>query len=88
MRTYIGTKIVCAVPLGQVEFLEKKWDKTKGPFRTDIPENLPGYLVVYPDGYESWSPKKVFETAYREVTPEEAELMQPTAMGAADPAGE
>ena len=24
-----------------------------------------GYKVVYPDGYVSWSPKKVFEEAYR-----------------------
>lgn len=23
-----------------------------------------GYKVVYPDGYESWSPKDVFEEAY------------------------
>lgn len=28
-----------------------------------------GYKVVYaPDGYESWSPKNVFEEAYRETT--------------------
>lgn len=25
-----------------------------------------GYRIVYPDGYESWSPKAVFEEAYRE----------------------
>lgn len=25
-----------------------------------------GYKVVYPDGYESWSPKDVFEAAYRD----------------------
>jgi Protein of unknown function (DUF2829) len=24
-----------------------------------------GYMVRYPDGYESWSPKAVFEDAYR-----------------------
>lgn len=24
-----------------------------------------GYKVVYPDGYESWSPKSVFKEAYR-----------------------
>lgn len=23
-----------------------------------------GYRIIYPDGYESWSPKKVFESAY------------------------
>ena len=29
----------------------------------------PGYKVVYaPDNYESWSPKDVFEEAYRETT--------------------
>ena len=26
----------------------------------------PGYLVCYADGYESWSPKDLFEEAYRE----------------------
>ncbi|MCX4298874.1 MAG: hypothetical protein OSJ73_17885 [Lachnospiraceae bacterium] len=25
-----------------------------------------GYLVKYSDGYESWSPKKQFEEAYRD----------------------
>lgn len=23
-----------------------------------------GYRIIYPDGYESWSPKKVFESTY------------------------
>ena len=27
-----------------------------------------GYKVVYPDGYESWSPKDTFEEAYRATT--------------------
>lgn len=29
-------------------------------------KDQPGYKVVYADGYESWSPKSVFEEAYRE----------------------
>ncbi len=33
-----------------------------------------GYAVTYPDGYESWSPKEVFEEAYREVSDKEREL--------------
>jgi len=37
-------------------------------------EGKPGYKVFYPDGYESWSPKDVFENAYREVTDSEREL--------------
>lgn len=29
-----------------------------------------GYKVRYKDGYESWSPKEVFEEAYRELKDE------------------
>ena len=29
--------------------------------------NRPGYKVKHPDGYESWSPKDVFERTYREL---------------------
>lgn len=28
----------------------------------------PGYAVKYPDGYISWSPKEVFESAYQPIT--------------------
>jgi len=28
-------------------------------------DGVDGYKVVYPDGYVSWSPKNVFEEAYR-----------------------
>lgn len=31
-------------------------------------DGKPGYKVVYPDGYVSWSPKDVFEQAYREIS--------------------
>lgn len=34
----------------------------------------PGYLVEYPDGYRSWSPKKAFEEAYRISETEEDRL--------------
>lgn len=54
MKTYIGTKIVQAEPC------EAK--KDYGSHKAGDP----GYKVVYPDGYESWSPKEVFEEAYRE----------------------
>lgn len=27
-------------------------------------DGIEGYRVIYPDGYESWSPKDVFEKAY------------------------
>ena len=28
----------------------------------------PGYYVVYPDGFRSWSPTEAFETGYSELT--------------------
>jgi hypothetical protein len=34
-----------------------------------------GYAVMYPDGYYSWSPKAVFEEAYRLVSDREASLI-------------
>jgi len=33
----------------------------------DERDGQPGYKVVYPDGYESWSPKEVFDRAYLEM---------------------
>ena len=35
----------------------------------------PGYKVRYSDGYESWSPKKTFEQAYREISNAEKALI-------------
>lgn len=62
MKKYIGTKIIEAEPM------------TRGAYNVfrgwTIPENEnpedEGYLLQYPDGYISWSPKGVFEKAYRE----------------------
>ena len=55
MKTYIGTKIIKAEPC-------KAW-KDMGEHKAGDE----GYKVVYKDGYESWSPKDVFEEAYREL---------------------
>lgn len=59
MKTYIGTKIIKAEPMSHEDWLrsQEKWSEgqeTAGD----------GYMVSYPDGYISWSPKKVFEDAY------------------------
>ena len=35
-----------------------------------------GYTVVYEDGYRSWSPKEVFERAYRRITDAEIDLIE------------
>ncbi len=58
MEKYLGVKIILAVPMmlnDAEEFLERKIQD----------KNEDGYLVEYEDGYKSWSPKGVFEKAYR-----------------------
>lgn len=54
MEQYIGTKIVEAEPE------ELRYKNEAG---VEVCEE--GYKVRYQDGYESWSPKGVFEEAYR-----------------------
>lgn len=63
MKKYIGTKMIEAKPMNRGDYnAYRGWT---------IPENEnpadEGYLVVYTDSdnYESWSPKDVFERAYR-----------------------
>lgn len=59
MKQYIGTKIISAKPMTKGDF-----NKYKGYENPKDPDTK-GYMVVYPDGYESWSPANVFEKAYR-----------------------
>ena len=63
MKNYIGIKKVEAKPMNRGDY-----NKYRG---WTIPENEnpadEGYLVKYPDGYESWSPKQQFEEAYSEI---------------------
>lgn len=73
MKTYIGTKIIQAEPMDRRTF-----HNTIRPFH-GWPDDAPtedGYKVMYSDGYISWSPKIVFETAYREITIEEQMLLK------------
>lgn len=65
MKQYIGSKIVNAEPAwrvtdGQNRMILRKDDRVPCG---DLVED--GYKVVYEGGYESWSPKEVFEAAYR-----------------------
>ena len=53
MEKYIGVKLIEAQP-------DKKMVNC-------IAKD--GYMVVYPDGYVSWSPKEVFEEAYMKIIP-------------------
>lgn len=72
MKTYIGTKIIQAEPMDRRTFHD-----TIRPFHgwPEDAENEAGYKVMYSDSYVSWSPKDVFEAAYREITPEEQSLL-------------
>lgn len=62
MKNYVGTKFIKAREMNRGEYNDYRGWK--------IPENEnpedEGYFVKYSDGYESWSPKDVFEDAYKE----------------------
>lgn len=62
MDKYIGTKFIEAKPMNRGEYNSYRgWN-----IPADENPNDEGYLVKYSDGYESWSPKKQFEEAYRD----------------------
>jgi hypothetical protein len=71
MKNYIGTKIIKAKPMDKCTFLTmyKKEDCTNRETRN-------GYLVEYDNDYKSWSPKEVFESAYRLITDKELNLIK------------
>ena len=73
LKTYIGTKVVYAKPMTRAEYnIYRGWDLPANENGADA-----GFLVEYLDGgapnlegyagYVSWSPKEVFERAYRPV---------------------
>lgn len=62
MKQYIGTKVIRAEPMTIAE-AQKVLGREIKP--ATVEED--GYLVEYKDGYKSWSPKSIFDDAYREV---------------------
>ena len=71
MEKFIGTKIVQAEPAWLVfnepgepgEVVVQDHDLELTTAKTV----LNGYKVIYEDGYESWSPREVFEKCYRRI---------------------
>ena len=59
METFIGVKLIKAEP---AKGHNNKLYTSASAAGVKTQE---GYKVVYEDGYESWSPKEVFEKAYR-----------------------
>ena len=68
MKNYIGVKIVKAKQGTMAEA-----QAMKSGCSVEIRKKLSdgeggvGYIVKYPDGYISWSPKDAFENTYREL---------------------
>lgn len=60
MKLYIGTKTVKAIPMTMT-----KAQKMLGREIKPATVEEDGYLVEYKDEYRSWSPKSVFEEAYK-----------------------
>ena len=58
---YTGTKILRAEPMNELKAVELGYARPN----EDHHEWREGYHVLYPDGYDSWSPKDVFEAAYQ-----------------------
>jgi len=76
MERYIGTKIILAEPMEAHKFaLQEKRDPGVVPAIDQHGNSQPGYMVKYEDNYVSWSPKEVFERAYRRITDAELELL-------------
>ena len=66
MKKFIGFKMIQAK-----EMTENEWytHKTGLPVNAEYTkEEKEGYLVEYEGGYQSWSPKEVFEKAYMQVS--------------------
>lgn len=64
MTKYTGTKTIkaCPMSLGEAEKVLGRKIETSA---VENREESEGYLVEYEDGYRSWSPKVVFDKAYR-----------------------
>lgn len=60
MKKYIGTKTIMAKPMAKSEA-----EKVLNRSLADAKGGENGYLIEYPDGYKSWSPKETFEEAYK-----------------------
>lgn len=62
MKKYLGVKIVSA------ESMSSDAAYANNLLKAGVVESgEKGYKVVYEDGYESWSPKEVFEKAYKAI---------------------
>jgi hypothetical protein len=70
LETYVGCKIIKAEPMDYRSFQQSRnspeWEQY---------QSLPGYRVIYEDGYTSWSPQDIFERSYRKLSPGEIAMV-------------
>lgn len=64
MKKYIGTKQIEAEPMTMGEAYRRGLLHA-GRVPSESEKSKAGYYVKYDNGYESWSPKDVFEQSYR-----------------------
>lgn len=72
MKLYLRSHICKAEPMGRIKFL----DEIKKDAVSVSDKDEEGYHVVYPDGYHSWCPKKIWEEKAREITVEELDSVE------------
>lgn len=83
MKKFIGTKIIQAEEMDECTFLKEFKSEDVSNRETQL-----GYHVKYPDGYNSWSPKDVFEDYYRKITDGELGLLSDPPLQEIDPDSE
>lgn len=78
MKTYIGTKIIKGEPMDELTFAYKIRPSNDVTEIDKDGKSREGYHVIYPNPtgpYHSWSPKDVFENAYREISKSELKFI-------------
>lgn len=66
MQKFIGVKIILAMAMTVGQAMRDHGVKlSPDPSGKDRQDDEQGYLVEYDNGYKSWSPKDVFDAAYR-----------------------
>lgn len=78
MDRYIGTKIILAEPMEKAQAVFGGLTRDAEAVIGSDGHSEAGYAVLYEDGYRSWSPKAVFERAYRRMTNDELTLILST----------
>lgn len=72
---YTGMKLVAACPMDEFTF-QIFYKRQSLTAKDKIRKTRIGYKVTYPDGYEFWMFKELFEGAYREITDSEKAMFK------------